>query len=385
MHIDDLLRIAVERKASDLHLKVGNHPYLRVDGQLVSLGEMKRLTAEDMLNMAFSMMSNRQKQKFKESAELDLAYGVAGLGRFRVNVFQQRGNVGLVLRVVPTKIRNFEELNLPKVINKICEERRGLVLVTGTTGSGKSTTLAAMVDRINALRTDHIITVEDPIEFLHRDKKGIVNQREVEVDTHNFSVALRAALRQDPDVILVGEMRDLETIGTALLAAETGHLVFSTLHTLDAVETIQRIIAVFPPPEQKQIRLQLAGTLKAVVSQRLVRKSDDVGRVPAVEVLISTSFVRDCIINPDKTRMIREAIAAGTSQYGMQTFDQSLYDLYSQSLITYDEALNNASNPDDFKLRVQGIRSTADAAREDMQAAIEGFEGAGSGGASHRR
>ena len=385
MHIDDLLRIAVERKASDLHLKVGNHPYLRVDGALVALSELKRLTAEDMLNMAFSMMSNRQKQKFKESAELDLAYGVAGLGRFRVNVFQQRGNVGLVLRVVPTKIRNFEELNLPKVVNKICEERRGLVLVTGTTGSGKSTTLAAMVDRINALRTDHIITVEDPIEFLHRDKKGIVNQREVEVDTHNFSVALRAALRQDPDVILVGEMRDLETIGTALLAAETGHLVFSTLHTLDAVETIQRIIAVFPPPEQKQIRLQLAGTLKAVISQRLVRKSDDVGRVPAVEILIATSFVRDCIINPDKTRMIREAIAAGTSQYGMQTFDQSLYDLYSQSLITYDEALNNASNPDDFKLRVQGIRSTADAAREDMQAAIEGFEGAGSGGASHRR
>jgi twitching motility protein PilT len=374
MHIDDLLRIAVERKASDLHLKVGNHPYLRIDGQLASLAELKRLTAEDMLNMAFSMMSNRQKQKFKESAELDLAYGVAGLGRFRVNVFQQRGNVGLVLRVVPTKIRNFDELNLPKVVNSICEERRGMVLVTGTTGSGKSTTLAAMVDRINALRTDHIITIEDPIEFLHRDKKGIVNQREVEVDTHNFSVALRAALRQDPDVILVGEMRDLETIGTALLAAETGHLVFSTLHTLDAVETIQRIIAVFPPPEQKQIRLQLAGTLKAVVSQRLVRKADDVGRVPAVEVLISTAFVRDCIINPDKTRMIREAIAAGTSQYGMQTFDQSLYDLYSTNLITYDEALNNASNPDDFKLRVQGIRSTSDVAREDMQAAIEGLD-----------
>jgi twitching motility protein PilT len=374
MHIDDLLRIAVERKASDLHLKVGNHPYLRIDGQLASLAELKRLTAEDMLNMAFSMMSNRQKQKFKESAELDLAYGVAGLGRFRVNVFQQRGNVGLVLRVVPTKIRNFEELNLPKVVNSICEERRGMVLVTGTTGSGKSTTLAAMVDRINALRTDHIITIEDPIEFLHRDKKGIVNQREVEVDTHNFTVALRAALRQDPDVILVGEMRDLETIGTALLAAETGHLVFSTLHTLDAVETIQRIIAVFPPPEQKQIRLQLAGTLKAVVSQRLVRKSDDVGRVPAVEVLISTAYVRDGIINPDKTRMIREAIDAGTSQYGMQTFDQSLYDLYSTNLITYDEALNNASNPDDFKLRVQGIRSTSDVAREDMQAAIEGLD-----------
>ena len=381
MNIDDLLRVAVERKASDLHLKVGNFPYLRVDGALVALGEVKRLSAEDMLNMAFSMMSNRQKQKFKESAELDLAYGVAGLGRFRVNVFQQRGNVGLVLRVVPTKIRNFEELNLPKIVYKICEERRGLVLVTGTTGSGKSTTLASMVDRINGTRTDHIITIEDPIEFLHRDKKGIVNQREVEVDTHNFSIALRAALRQDPDVILVGEMRDLETIGTALLAAETGHLVFSTLHTLDAVETIQRIIAVFPPPEQKQIRLQLASTMKAVVSQRLVRKSDNVGRVPAVEVLISTGFVRDCIINPDKTRAIREAIASGTSQYGMQTFDQSLYDLYAANLITVDEAMLNASNPDDFKLRLQGIRSTADTAREQMQASMEGFDQ----GASSRR
>ena len=334
MHIDDLLRIAVERKASDLHLKVGNFPYLRVDGHLVPLSELKRLSAEDMLNMAFSMMSNRQKQKFKESAELDLAYGVAGLGRFRVNVFQQRGNVGLVLRVVPTKIRNFEELNLPKVIPSICEERRGLILVTGTTGSGKSTTLAAMIDRINATRTDHIITIEDPIEFLHRDKKGIVNQREVEVDTHNFSVALRAALSQDPDVILVGEMRDLETIGTALLAAETGHMVFSTLHTLDAVETIQRIIAVFPPPEQKQIRLQLASTLKAVISQRLVRKSDELGRVPATEVLISTGFVRDCVINPDKTRLIREAIAAGTSQYRMQILYPPLSGPYHSALLT---------------------------------------------------
>ena len=374
MHIDDLLRIAVERKASDLHLKVGNFPYLRIDGELAPLADLKRVTAEDMLNMAFSMMSNRQKQKFKESAELDLAYGVAGLGRFRVNVFQQRGNVGLVLRVVPTKIRTLEELNLPAVITRICEERRGLVLVTGTTGSGKSTTLAAMIDRINSTRTDHVITIEDPIEFLHRDKKGFVNQREVEVDTHNFSVALRAALRQDPDVILVGEKRDLETIGTALLAAETGHMVFSTLHTLDAVETIQRIIAVFPPPEQKQIRLQLASTLKAVVSQRLVRKSDGLGRVPAVEVLIATGFVRDCIINPEKTRMIRDVIAAGTSQYGMQTFDQSLYDLHTAGLITYEEALRNASNPDDFKLRIEGIRSTADAAREEMQSAMEGYE-----------
>jgi twitching motility protein PilT len=372
--IDDLLRMAVEKKASDLHLKVGNNPYVRVDGTLVPLGDISRVTPEEMLSMAFSMMTNRQKQKFKETAELDMAYGVAGLGRFRVNVFQQRGNVGMVLRVIPTKIRTIEELNLPKVIETICEEQRGLALVTGTTGSGKSTTLASMVDRINTTRSDHVITIEDPIEFLHRDKRSFINQREVEVDTANFSTALRAALRQDPDVILVGEMRDLETIATALLAAETGHLVFSTLHTLDATETIQRIIAVFPPPEQKQIRLQLAGTLKAVVSQRLVRRADDAGRVPAVEVMIATGYIRDCIINPEKTRMIHEAIAAGTSQYGMQTFDQSLYDLYQRNLISYEEALSRASNPDDFKLRVQGIRSAADAAREEMERTMAEYE-----------
>jgi twitching motility protein PilT len=367
MTIDELLRVACENKSSDLHLKVGNYPYIRVDGELRPLNQFSRVSSEDMLNMAFSIMTNRQKQKFKEQTELDMAYGVAGLGRFRVNVFQQRGNVGMVLRVIPTKIRTLEELYLPRVLDKICDEQRGIVLVTGTTGSGKTTTLAAMVDRINSARTDHIVTIEDPIEFLHRDKKGFVNQREVEVDTPSFSSALRAALRQDPDVILVGEMRDLETIQTALLAAETGHLVFSTLHTLDATETIQRIIAVFPPPEQKQIRLQMATTLKAVISQRLVRKSDGIGRVPAVEVLITTEYIRDCIINPEKTRLIHDAIAAGTSQYGMQTFDQSLYDLYTQGLITLDEALVNSSNPDEFKLRIAGIRTTADAAREEME------------------
>src|SRR5205814_2247765 len=322
--IDDLLRRAVESKASDLHLKVGNHPYLRVDGLLTPLTDVPRVTPEEILSMAFSMMTNRQKHKFKETAELDMAYGVAGLGRFRVNVFQQRGNVGMVLRVIPTKIRTTEELNLPPVISKICEEQRGLVLVTGTTGSGKSTTLAAMIDRINANRADHLITIEDPIEFLHRDKKSFINQREVEVDTANFSTALRAALRQDPDVILVGEMRDLETISTALLAAETGHLVLSTLHTLDATETIQRIIAIFSPHQQQSIRMQLASVLKAVISMRLVRKADGKGRAPAVEILISTALIRDCIIHPEKTSLIREAIAQGRSQYGMQTFDQSL-------------------------------------------------------------
>ena len=374
INVDDLLRRAVESRASDLHLKVGNHPYLRVDGLLNPISDVPRITPEEMLSMAFSMMTNRQKQKFKETAELDMAYGVAGLGRFRVNVFQQRGNVGMVLRVIPTKIRTIEELELPRILTQICEEQRGLVLTTGTTGSGKSTTLAAMIDRINSLRAEHIITIEDPIVYLHRDKKGLINQREVEVDTSSFSTALRAALRQDPDVVLVGEMRDLETISTALLAAETGHLVFSTLHTLDATETIQRIIAVFPPPEQKQIRLQLAGTLKAVISQRLVRKSDGQGRVPAVEVMVSTGFIRDCIINPDKTRQIRDAIAAGTSQYGMQTFDQSIFELYSRNLITLEEALMRASNPDDFRLRVQGIRSSADSAREEMERAMTEFD-----------
>ncbi len=350
--IDDLLRRAVENKASDLHLKVGNHPYLRVDGLLAPVTDVPRVTPEEMLSMAFSMMTNRQKQKFKETAELDMAYGVAGLGRFRVNVFQQRGNVGMVLRVIPTKIRTTEELNLPGVISKICEEQRGLVLVTGTTGSGKSTTLAAMIDRINANRADHLITIEDPIEFLHRDKKSFINQREVEVDTANF-----------PRNHFHGAAR-----------SETGHLVLSTLHTLDATETIQRIIAVFPPPEQKQIRLQLAATLKAVVSQRLVRRADDKGRVPACEIMIATGYIRDCIINADKTRLIHDAIAAGTSQYGMQTFDQSLFDLYSKQLITLDEALARASNADEFKLRIQGIRSAADSAREEMASQMADFE-----------
>jgi twitching motility protein PilT len=373
MNVDDLLRIAMERRASDLHLKVGNYPHLRVDGELVPLTDQPRVSAEDMLTMAFSMMSARQKQKFKETTEIDMAYGVAGLGRFRVNVFQQRGNVGLVLRVIPTKIRALDELYLPKIVEQICDMPRGLILVTGVTGSGKSTTLAAMVDRVNSTRAEHIITIEDPIEFLHRDKKGYVNQREVEVDTPSFSSALRASLRQDPDVILVGEMRDIETIGTALHAAETGHMVFSTLHTLDAVETINRIIAVFPPPEQKQIRLQLAAVLRAVISQRLVRRIDSEGRVPAVEVMINTAYVRECILIPEKTRAVRDAISAGTSQYGMQTFDQSLWDLFQAGLVSYETALENASNADDFKLRMQGISSTADVSRNAMQAT--GFGG----------
>ena len=269
--------------------------------------------------------------------------------------------------MIPTKIRALDELYLPKIVEQVCDMPRGLILVTGVTGSGKSTTLAAMVDRINSTRAEHIITIEDPIEFLHRDKKGYVNQREIEVDTPSFSAALRASLRQDPDVILVGEMRDVETIGTALHAAETGHMVFSTLHTLDAVETINRIIAVFPPPEQKQIRLQLAAVLRAVISQRLVRRCDGDGRVPAVEVMINTAYIRECILVPEKTRAVRDAISAGTSQYGMQTFDQSLWDLFQAGLINYETALESASNADDFKLRMQGISSTSDISKNAMQ------------------
>src|SRR5215813_7957205 len=331
MHVNDLLKIATERRASDLHLKVGSHPIIRINGRLTPLSELNRLSQEDTIAMAFSIMSGRQKQKFKDHFEIDLAYSVPGLGRFRVNVFQQRGTVGLVLRVIPAKILGIEDLLLPPVLKTIADERRGLILVTGTTGSGKSTCLAAMIE--------YIMTIEDPIEFLHRDKKSLVNQREVEVDTKSFATALRSALRQDPDVILVGEMRDYETIETALTAAETGHLVFSTLHTLDATETVNRVISVFPPHQQKQIRLQLAAVLKAVISQRLLPRADDRGRVPAIEVLRATGYIRDCIENKEKTKLIRDALAAGTSQYGMQTFDQSIYTLYKRELITMEEAL----------------------------------------------
>jgi twitching motility protein PilT len=372
MHINDLLRIAVEAGASDLHLKVGSYPMLRVRGALVPANEEKRLDHEDLVAMSAAVMSASQRQRFKESQEVDLAYGVPGLGRFRCNIFQQRGTVGLVLRVIPTHIRGFDELGLPQVLKTIAEEERGLVLVTGTTGSGKSTTLAAIIDHINRTRCTHVVTVEDPIEFLHRDQKSIINQREVAVDTRSFAQALRSALRQDPDVILVGEMRDFETIETGLLAAETGHLVFSTLHTLDATETINRMIAVFPPHQQKQVRLQLASVLKAVVSQRLLPRADGRGRAPAIEVMISTPLIRDCIVDKDKTHLIRGAIAAGTSQYGMQTFDQSIFGLYEQGLVSYDEALRWASNVDEFKLKVQGISTTSDISRDQMARSVLG-------------
>jgi len=371
VELNEILQVALRGGASDIHLKAGLPPMFRVDGSLVPLKDGKRLPPEEVARMAFGIMNEYQRDKFKNSNEVDLAYGVPGLGRFRVNVFQQRGTLGAVLRVIPFKVMTIRDLFLPPVLESIALEERGLILVTGTTGSGKSTTLAAMIDHINANETDHIMTIEDPIEFLIRDKRSIVNQREVGVDTVSFSQALKSALRQDPDVILVGEMRDLETIETALTAAETGHLVMSTLHTLDATETINRIVSVFPPYQQKQVRLQLASVLKAVISQRLVPRADGKGRVAAVEVLKNTARVRELIEDKDRTKEIPDAIAQGHQSYGTQTFDQSLMSLVRQNIITYEEAHRQATNPDDFALRFSGISATSDARWDDFEGSAQ--------------
>jgi twitching motility protein PilT len=365
--IDDLLRMAMSFGASDLHLRAGATPVIRLNGELKPLSGVNKLSQDETLEMAFSMMSNRQKLHFKEVYEVDIGYGVSGLGRFRVNIFQQRNSIGIVARVISDTVKSFSELGLPPILGRIAEEHRGLILVTGTTGSGKSTTLSSLVDHINQTRNSHIVTIEDPIEFLHKDKKSFITQREVDVDTRSFAEALRGSLRQDPDVILVGEMRDLETIETALVAAETGHLVLSTLHTTDASETLTRILSAFPPYQQKSIRIQLAGLLKAVVSQRLMKSARGNSRVPAVEVMISTPIIRDYILHEDKTSSIRDAIAAGTSQYGMQTFDQSLFYLYQSGLIGLEEALRGSTNPDEFRLRLAGIQNSSAMAKEEME------------------
>lgn len=367
MEISELLKTAIAQGASDLHIKVGSPPIIRVNGELMPMTAEKKLLQEDTLKIAFSVMSPGQREIFKKKNDLDLAYSIPGLGRFRCNVFIQRGAVGIVFRVIPVKIPTMEELNLPDVLKKIALEQRGLILCTGTTGSGKSTTLAAMIDYINTNRTTNVVTIEDPIEFLHRDKRSIINQREVGTDTESFAKALRAALRQDPDVILVGEMRDFETIQTCLTAAETGHLVLSTLHTIDATETVNRIISVFPPYQHKQVRMQLSSVLKGIVSLRLMPRADGNGRVPAVEVLVATMTIKDCILDPDKTKLITDVIAQGALHYNMQTFDQSLFNLYKSGLITYEEALRGATNPDDFVLKVKGIQSTSDLTYESPQ------------------
>jgi len=367
MELNEILQVALRGGASDIHLKAGLPPMFRVDGSLVPLKDARRLPPEEISRMAFGIMNDYQKEKFKAQNELDLAYGVPGLGRFRVNVFQQLGTIGVVLRVIPFKISTIEQLLLPKILEKIAGDQRGLILVTGTTGSGKSTTLAAMVDHINSNETCHIMTIEDPIEFLIRDKRSIVNQREVGVDTLSFGHALKSSLRQDPDVILVGEMRDLETIETALTAAETGHLVLSTLHTLDATETIARIVSAFPPHQQKQVRLQLGSVLRAVISQRLVPRADGKGRVASVEVLVCNSRIREMIEDKDRTKEITQAISQSFTTYGMQTFDQSLMGLFKNNIITYEEALRQCSNPDDFALRVSGISATSDSSWDSFE------------------
>jgi twitching motility protein PilT len=367
MTLNDILGMALKANTSDIHLKAGLPPVFRIDGNLRPLPKSPRLTAEAVRNMCDAIMNERQRKVFEETFEVDLAYGVPGLGRFRVNVFSQRNSVSAVFRAIPYKIATLDELLMPPVLKKIAMEQRGLVLVTGATGSGKSTTLAAMIDYLNSNRTAHIVTIEDPIEYLHRDRKCIINQREVGFDTAGFAPALKSSLRQDPDIILVGEMRDIETAETALAAAETGHLVLSTLHTIDAPETITRIVSMFPPHQHRNIRLQLAGVIKGVISQRLIPRAGGKGRVAAVEVMVSTARVRDMIDDQEKTVHLKDAIAQGFTTYGMQSFDQALMTLVKNQAITYEEALRQSSNPDDFKLKFSGIDSTSDASWDSFE------------------
>jgi len=367
MDIDEFLKVAIESDASDLHIKAGNYPIIRIHGKLQPLTQFPRLSPNNTFELANQVLNEHQKEKLNTDLDIDLAYSLPGFGRFRGSVYHQRGSMALVMRIIPLEVKSIQDLLLPKAIEKIALELRGLVMVTGTTGSGKTTTLASMIDHINIHRKENIITIEDPIEYLHRDKKSTISQREVGLDVKDFSRGLRASLREDPDVILVGEMRDRETIETALLASETGHLVMSTLHTLDASETINRIVTVFAPHHQRQVRLQLASIIKACISMRLIPRKDGQGRVPACEVMINTPYIQECINDRDKTLLIRDAIAAGVSQYGMQTFDQSIYQLYKDGYISYEQGLRYSSSPDNFKLRVMGIRSTLDVALEDME------------------
>jgi twitching motility protein PilT len=354
-----VLQQLVQRNASDLHLKVGRPPTLRLHGDLVPL-DHPSLRPEDLKGLAEQLMTPRQVKEFTENKECDFAIGVPGIGRFRCNVYQQRGSLCYSMRAIPYQARTIKELNLPAVLEDIALKPRGLVLVTGITGSGKSTALAAMVQHINEQRKANVITIEDPIEFLHRDINCHINQREVGTDTATFGQALRRVLRQDPDVILIGEIRDLETLDTALKAADTGHLVFSTLHTTDATQTINRVLSFYPPHQQAEVRFSLASALQAVISLRLVPRADKPGRVPACEVLMNTQTVRDQIRDMEKALNIPDLIKEGTVQYGMQSFDQSLMHYYSQGIISYESAVFFATSPSEFALRVQGVAGTSD-------------------------
>lgn len=359
MEITEILKYAVQIGASDVHLKVGLPPLFRINGALAPLKNGPRSSPEGLLALIQSMTTPEQFAQYQSTHELDFASQLPSLGRFRVNVFRQRGNPGMVLRVISNDIRSIDELGLPTVLHKIAEEYRGLVLVTGATGSGKSTTLAALIDKINQTRTAHIVTIEDPIEYVFRDRRSVINQREVGEDTHSFAAALRSALRQDPDVILVGEMRDQVTIETAIGASETGHLVLSTLHTVDAVDTINRIITMFPPHQHPQIRQALSNNLRMIISQRLMKTADERGRVAAMEILLSTARIRE-LLEEGRTAELRDAIAEGHSNYQMQTFDQHLMALLTRGKITRDTALEHSTNRDDFLLRLAGVQGTSD-------------------------
>jgi twitching motility protein PilT len=354
-----VLQQLVLQGASDLHLKVGRPPTLRLHGELAPL-DFPPMRPEDLKVLAEQLMTPRQVKEFTENKECDFAIGVPGIGRFRCNIYQQRGSLCYAMRAIPYQARTIPELNLPKVLEEIALKPRGLVLVTGITGSGKSTALAAMIQHINEFRRANVITIEDPIEFLHRDINCHINQREVGTDTATFGQALRRVLRQDPDVILIGEIRDIETLDTALKAADTGHLVFSTLHTTDATNTINRVLSFYPPHQQAEVRFSLASALQAVISMRLVPRADKPGRIPAVEVLINTQTVRDQIRDMSKTLNIPDLIKEGTIQYGMQSFDQSLMQWYTQGVISYESAVFFATSPSEFALRVQGVAGTSD-------------------------
>ncbi len=366
MNLKQMLVEMLEKKASDLHIRVGVRPHLRVNGRLEQI-QTEPITIDLMDNIVQQILNEKQRERYYQRNEMDLALSVAKLGRFRINLYRQRGTTGIAIRAVNTLVPSFEELHLPQVIKKLAQERRGLIVITGTTGSGKSTTLASLIEEINDTRPDNILVVEDPIEYIYRDKKAIISQREVGGDTESFATALRSAFRQDPDVILIGEVRDLETMSIALTAADTGHLVLTTLHTLNVVETITRIISFFPPHQHQQIRLLLAGTLKAVICQRLIPRSDEPGRVPALEIMINSGAIKDCIINPEKTINIMDYISQGGVQYGMQSFDQSIMKLYRKGLISFEDAMANATNPDDFDLRLKGIQGTAERWNEEEE------------------
>jgi len=368
MNLKDLLHMMIEKKASDMHLKEGRPPMFRIDGKLAPL-DMDILSNADLKEMVYSILDERQRKKFEETNEMDLAYNLEGVARYRANVFKQMGKLEMVMRAIPIKIPSIEELNLPSILNEVALYPRGLVLVTGTTGSGKSTTLASMINKINENYNKHIVTIEDPIEFVHSDKKSSISQREVGLDTESFGTALKYVLRQDPDVILIGEMRDAITVGTALSAAETGHMVFSTLHTIDTVQSINRILDFFPKDQQNQIRIQLAGTLRAVISLRLIKKSDGTGMVPAVEVMIVTPTVRG-YLEEGKLGSIKDLIREG-AQFGMQTFDQSLISLHKKGLISLEEAKRNATSIQEIELAMKGITSSRASAQSILDSMLK--------------